>query len=106
MAEQQWFPVDGISDDEWRAALGDREVPHGKPCSIDRCELGVCCGAISDVRDVLYKCREQGGLFEADVDWIRDLLDGAGHTLPPGPVLTRVGAALGIEAKQEGESDG
>ena len=87
----KWFPVDGISDDEWRAALGDREVPHDEPYSIDRCELGVCCAVISAIRDLLYQCQEQGGLFAGDVQRLRSLCrQHEGGTWQSKPVLARV----------------
>ena len=97
MSKQGFYPVTDITDADWLVALGDRSVAHDHPTHIGRSELGVCCAVISSIRDLLYQCQEQGGLFQADVRSLRQLCRTHERgTWSAEPVLSRVAAALGL----------
>lgn len=70
----QWHPVLELSEIEWAAAIGNRDFP------IELCELPACCGNISDARNILFKCRKDGGLIERDARELKELL--GNHSLP------------------------
>lgn len=90
-----WHPVTGISEQEWLTAIGQRDGEQ-------ICELGSCCPGILDTRDLLIKCRTNGGLRERDARRIVGLLKTNAHADildlkdQPKPVLTRIFAQLGI----------
>ena len=98
-----WHSVEGIREDEWLQAIGDREEE-----TIEDYELGICCTGLSDVRDLLTQCQQDGGLIERDCRRITALLKGSGHsdkldiTDCPKPILIRIFEQLGVvSASQE-----
>lgn len=73
---EDWQKITGMLAD------GTRVEDDNNPqlASIDNSELTPCCANISDVRDLLFKCWQQGGLYQLDRDTIGVLL--AGHESP------------------------
>jgi len=63
----RWTEVNGVTDEEWQRALGSREDN-----SHYNSELVPCCSWISDVRDILYQCREHHGLPLRDIEIVKE----------------------------------
>ena len=76
----RWHAVEGITDEQYKAALGSRE--KGEDDSLDTCELQRCCASISQLRDYLFKCQEGGGLIHRDWRDLRYLLPQHEYPLP------------------------
>lgn len=72
----KWHPVKGLAKEEWKKAIGGRDDAE----SLENCELSRCCAVISDTRDLLLKCQEEGGLIERDVRTLCQYL--GEHELP------------------------
>ena len=69
------------ADEEiWRLAIGDRKVKDtNSPYHIDNSGLPICCGNISDARDILAYCKNEGGLIVFERDQLGYLLKGHEH---------------------------
>jgi hypothetical protein len=76
----RWHAVEGVSDEQWRRAIGTREDDK----SLDSCEMHRCCANVSQLRDYLLKCQRDGGLIHRDWRDLRYLLPQHEHPLPRG----------------------
>ena len=92
----QFKKVKGIIDEEWISALGDRE----EPVSLEKSELGICCAAISEARDILYKCRNNKGLIQLDINYLQSIMISHGM-LSPCLVLNKIFEQLGVEVESD-----
>lgn len=59
----EWHPVKGLTDEDWKKAIGNRDDFE----SLENCELSCCCAVISEIRDILLECQKNSGLIERDV---------------------------------------
>jgi hypothetical protein len=98
----RWFPVEGITDDEWMNLLGDREInsterakaktkfnkqwdhdwirhTEAEPIPIEDSELGFCCSCLSNARDILIQCCRHNGLIYRDVQRFYQSMIGGNH---------------------------
>ena len=87
----QWHPVSDFSEADWKQAIGDRRDDQ----SLDESELSRCCALISNIRDLLLKCQEDGGLIERDVRILRKLLKEHEYPLPNGHRPANLDKVLG-----------
>lgn len=117
-----WHPVEDFTDEEWMQALGyrlteadqkleqlkweselKREWKRGPNLApiidLEDAELGPCCCLVSEIRDLLYKCRENEGLIRRDVNLIANHLicHGAGDLKDDGTILYKIYNQLGIQ---------
>lgn len=77
-SEMKFTPV-SLSDEEWQLAIGERGYDadfskDGSKVDIEDCELGLCCKDISDIRDILIECKENGGLNHRQIKRLSELI--------------------------------
>lgn len=91
------------SDADWQKITGCvkeggrvEEQMDGMPeaVTIEDCELARCCANISEIRDILVKAWQEGGLYQVDVERLRVLVEN--HEAPTSinrlrTVLTQIG---------------
>ena len=70
-----FFPCLDIEDYEYHKALGNREffIYDELYLAFEDSDLGVCCSGISDVRNILLKCKIFNGLCKEDIDRIKEI---------------------------------
>ena len=99
-----WHPITNMTDEQWEAAIGDREKGTAEDS-----ELGICCADISEIRDLLITCRQDGGLMERDVQIISSLINNHDHdvvtTSEKCPNLQKILTQLNVNVKPESEED-
>ena len=99
-----WHPITNMTDEQWEAAIGDREKE-----TTEESELSECCSRIARVRDLLITCRQDGGLLERDVRVISNLITGDDHNIVTTPEkfpnLQKICAQLNVNVKPENEED-
>ncbi|MBR9691420.1 hypothetical protein GOV06_01415 [Candidatus Woesearchaeota archaeon] len=62
-------------EETWKLAIGDRKVEdEDSPYDLDNCGLPRCCANISEARNILLYCQEEGGLIAHDRDNLLSLL--------------------------------
>lgn len=90
----KWHPVGGITEQEWLAAIGDRDLED----SIESCEMSICCAVISECRDILIECRQNGGLIERDLRTLALLLSEHDNPMLNGhrPSLSKILGQFGL----------
>lgn len=105
----EWHPVSDVSNEEWLKALGKRSADGDsveESESIENCELARCCANVSDSRDLLYRCQEDGGLIERDLRLLKASLGRDLHGLlatnHPRPILKKIFDQLGIGLEKKG----
>ena len=84
-----------IDKKSWDEAVGDRENEE----TIEECELSPCCSVISDIRDILLKCKEYAGLTKLEINnvsWIEDVLVEHKKDKENSPLLYRILGQLGV----------
>ena len=84
-----------MSSKEWDEAVGDRENEE----TIEECELLPCCSQISEIRDILLKCKKYGGLTKLEIDnitWIEGVLTEHNKDKENSPLLYRILEQLGV----------
>lgn len=95
-----WHPITDMADEQWEAAIGDREKETAEDS-----ELGICCADISAIRDLLITCRLDGGLMERDVQMISCLIAGHDHNVTTNPEefpnLQKIFTQLSVNVKPE-----
>ncbi len=64
----KFIPVN-IAEHQWKLAIGDRGIVN----CIEQSELGSCCAAISNARDILIKCHKNNGLIFRDIIKLRKI---------------------------------
>lgn len=68
-----------MDDESWKLAIGDREVEdENSPYNIENCKLPLCCGNISDARDILLYCKKEGGLIVHERNTLAELITAHG----------------------------
>jgi len=97
---KKWYPVS--MTEEWLEAIGDRDKQEDEVGNIeDGCELGICCANISEIRDVLYKCREKGGMIGWERENLQQRLDNSCHDKPEThTLLDKIFEQVGVEWKE------
>ena len=98
-AEQasKFIKVEGISEEEWELAIGHRDDDPMKD-TLEECELQACCGMISNIRDVLIRCKKYSGLVKLDIDYLQELYDNHKHGLVVDSVtLNKILEQLGVK---------
>lgn len=84
----------------WKLAVGDRDVKdEDSPYSIENCGLPACCGDISEARDILFYCKQQGGLLVHDQEELSGLITGHGFEYGRGSPMGKILGQLGIFVK-------
>ncbi|MEK6928068.1 MAG: hypothetical protein AABX11_06570 [Nanoarchaeota archaeon] len=63
-----------LDDLSWKIAIGDRTENKNSPYSIKNCNLKECCAEISEARNILYLCKNEGGLIVHHRDELANLL--------------------------------
>jgi len=83
-------------EESWKLAVGDRKVEDkNSPYNTENCGLPICCANISEARDILLYCKNEGGLIVHERDLLRDLI--VGHDLeykgdsPIGKIFAQLG---------------
>ncbi len=95
-----------LTDAEWLAAIGpeDRnfEDEEGEEIEV---ELQKCCAQISNIRDILFECKENGGLMTRDVRRLQKALNNHEPSTSDNPILNKIFALLGVkwEEVKDGE---
>lgn len=80
----QWCPVDGLSAEKWRRAIGH---PDDDEDALAGSELSPCCAKISHLRRLLFLCQKDGGLIERDrrrVEYLWDTHQDEARARDPG----------------------
>jgi len=80
-----------LTNKEWFNAIGDRNILD----SIEECELQSCCAVISNIRDILIKCKEKNGLIVYEIEELKQNIDE--HEEIEGKVLEEIFKQLGID---------
>ena len=94
-----------FDDQIWEEAIGTRgydpdyEEITGK-IAIEDSDLGICCGDISKIRDILLECKENEGLNKRKIRNLTMLISSHGEC-PDGKSLRMILSALGVEIKEE-----
>ncbi len=84
-----------ISEQDWDNAIGNRENEE----TIEECELSPCCFQISEVRDILLRCKKHGGLTKLEIgniSWIESALTENNNNKEKSPLLYNILEHLGV----------
>ena len=85
---------------EWDEAVGDRENEE----TIEECELSPCCSQISEIRDILLKCKKYGGLTRLEIEnaeWIEKVLLEHNQDKERSPLLYKILEQLGLHCTRD-----
>ncbi len=86
-----------LDEEEWRIAIGDRNVEdENSPYYLKNCNLPRCCADISKARDILIYCRKNNGLIVHYRDELADLINGHGFECKPQSQIEKIFRQLKI----------
>lgn len=86
--------VEDVSEEDWTKAIGNPDDEE----SFEKSELTPCCAEISNLRDLLMKCRKNKGLIERDMITLRRFcLKGSHMPTNPIPTLKKILEKLDIK---------
>lgn len=89
------FIAVNVDEETWRLAIGDRMIKdENSPYNIYNCGLTACCANISEARDILTLCKNEGGLILHEITNLNELLKS--HGFKSNKKLETILSQLGI----------
>jgi len=81
-----------ISDGDWNKVVGRRQ--HD---TFEEFELQPCCNSISNIREMLFLCRDNDGLIGWEVEQLQETINNSTHDMPTeSPILESILEQLNI----------